>query len=88
MLDEPMAGVNPALVQSLLDHVSRLRDEGRTDRVRRARHGRRHVDLRPRRVPGRGQGHRRGYAARGRRRPAVIEAYLGQRDDAQVGVTG
>jgi branched-chain amino acid transport system ATP-binding protein len=30
MLDEPMAGVNPALVQSLLDHVQRLRDEGRT----------------------------------------------------------
>jgi branched-chain amino acid transport system ATP-binding protein len=30
MLDEPMAGVNPALVQSLLDHVRRLRDAGRT----------------------------------------------------------
>jgi branched-chain amino acid transport system ATP-binding protein len=30
MLDEPMAGVNPALVQSLLDHVRALRDEGRT----------------------------------------------------------
>jgi neutral amino acid transport system ATP-binding protein len=30
MLDEPMAGVNPALVQSLLEHVRRLRDEGRT----------------------------------------------------------
>jgi len=30
MLDEPMAGVNPALVQSLLHHVQRLRDEGRT----------------------------------------------------------
>jgi branched-chain amino acid transport system ATP-binding protein len=30
MLDEPMAGVNPALVQSLLDHVLALRDEGRT----------------------------------------------------------
>lgn len=30
MLDEPMAGVNPALVQSLLGHVQRLRDEGRT----------------------------------------------------------
>ena len=30
MLDEPMAGVNPALVQSLLEHVTRLRDEGRT----------------------------------------------------------
>ncbi|WP_460798562.1 ABC transporter ATP-binding protein [Nocardioides pacificus] len=30
MLDEPMAGVNPALKQSLLGHVKALRDEGRT----------------------------------------------------------
>ena len=30
MLDEPMAGVNPALKQSLLDHVKGLRDEGMT----------------------------------------------------------
>jgi branched-chain amino acid transport system ATP-binding protein len=30
MLDEPMAGVNPALVESLLDHVRELRDEGLT----------------------------------------------------------
>ncbi len=30
MLDEPMAGVNPALTQSLLGHVKELRDEGRT----------------------------------------------------------
>ncbi len=29
-LDEPMAGVNPALKQSLLGHVKSLRDEGRT----------------------------------------------------------
>jgi branched-chain amino acid transport system ATP-binding protein len=28
MLDEPMAGVNPALTQSLLGHVTGLRDEG------------------------------------------------------------
>ncbi len=28
MLDEPMAGVNPALVQSLLSHITDLRDEG------------------------------------------------------------
>ena len=28
MLDEPMAGVNPALTQSLLEHVKGLRDEG------------------------------------------------------------
>jgi neutral amino acid transport system ATP-binding protein len=30
MLDEPMAGVNPALTQSLLGHVQSLRDEGMT----------------------------------------------------------
>jgi branched-chain amino acid transport system ATP-binding protein len=30
MLDEPMAGVNPALKQSLLAHIRGLRDEGRT----------------------------------------------------------
>ena len=30
MLDEPMAGVNPALTQSLLSHVTSLRDDGTT----------------------------------------------------------
>ena len=30
MLDEPMAGVNPALTQSLLGHIEALRDEGMT----------------------------------------------------------
>ena len=30
MLDEPMAGVNPALVQSLLGHIVDLRDRGMT----------------------------------------------------------
>jgi branched-chain amino acid transport system ATP-binding protein len=30
MLDEPMAGVNPALKQSLLEHIRSLKDEGRT----------------------------------------------------------
>ena len=30
MLDEPMAGVNPALKQSLLGHIQELRSEGRT----------------------------------------------------------
>lgn len=30
MLDEPMAGVNPALKQSLLDHILSLREEGTT----------------------------------------------------------
>jgi branched-chain amino acid transport system ATP-binding protein len=30
MLDEPMAGVNPALKQSLLNHITLLKEEGRT----------------------------------------------------------
>jgi neutral amino acid transport system ATP-binding protein len=30
MLDEPMAGVNPALTESLLGHITGLRDEGMT----------------------------------------------------------
>jgi branched-chain amino acid transport system ATP-binding protein len=30
MLDEPMAGVNPALKQSLLEHIKDLRSEGKT----------------------------------------------------------
>ncbi|MGV8967794.1 MAG: ABC transporter ATP-binding protein [Cellulomonas sp.] len=30
MLDEPMAGVNPALTQSLLGHIKALRDDGTT----------------------------------------------------------
>nr|WP_260859529.1 ABC transporter ATP-binding protein [Streptomyces cupreus] len=30
LLDEPMAGVNPALTQSLLGHITELRDEGMT----------------------------------------------------------
>ncbi|MCU0269534.1 MAG: ABC transporter ATP-binding protein [Acidimicrobiales bacterium] len=30
MLDEPMAGVNPALVQSLLEHIKQLRTDGMT----------------------------------------------------------
>lgn len=30
MLDEPMAGVNPALTQSLLQHIKDIREEGVT----------------------------------------------------------
>jgi branched-chain amino acid transport system ATP-binding protein len=30
MLDEPMAGVNPALTQSLLAHIKNIREEGTT----------------------------------------------------------
>lgn len=30
LLDEPMAGVNPALAEDLLEHIKQIRDEGRT----------------------------------------------------------
>jgi neutral amino acid transport system ATP-binding protein len=84
MLDEPMAGVNPALVQSLLHHVERLRDEGRTvmfvehdmdvvmsisDRVVCMAEGRVIADGTPDEVVG---------------NQAVIDAYLGQRHARQV----
>ena len=83
MLDEPMAGVNPALTQSLLGHVKALRDEGMTVDVRRARHGRR---ARHQRL---GDRHGRGSRSSPRARaddistnPQVIDAYLGAHHDA------
>ena len=83
MLDEPMAGVNPALTQSLLGHIQSLREDGMTvlfvehdmDVVRDiARLGRRH-------------GRRAGSSPRGHPTQvmadqAVIDAYLGAHHDA------
>ena len=78
MLDEPMAGVNPALTQSLLGHVKSLRDEGMTRALRRARHGRgpRHQRLGDRH--GRGPVIAEGPPAAISANPAVIDAYLGR----------
>ncbi len=59
MLDEPMAGVNPALTQSLLEHVKNLRSDGHVGGVRRARHGRRLRHERLGRRARRGSHHRR-----------------------------
>ena len=83
MLDEPMAGVNPALTQSLLGpHQGPAR--GRHDRaVRRARHGHgpRHLRLGGR--DGAGQGHRRrATATTVMADQRVIDAYLGAHHDA------
>ena len=69
MLDEPMAGVNPALKQSLNTHIKDLRDEGMT--VLFVEHDMDMVhdisDWVDR--DGRGPGHRRGHARRHRRQP-------------------
>ena len=46
MLDEPMAGVNPALTQSLLGHIQTPAGRGHDRAVRRARHARRPAHLR------------------------------------------
>ena len=81
MLDEPMAGVNPALKQSLLGHVKSLRDEGRTvlfvehdmDMVR---------DISDWViVMAQGKIVAEGPARLGDGRPAVIDAYLGSHHD-------
>ena len=53
MLDEPMAGVNPAWCSRLLDHIRRAAGRRAYRRVRRARHGRRHGHQRLGRVHGR-----------------------------------
>ncbi|MER7108659.1 ABC transporter ATP-binding protein [Streptomyces sp. NPDC000229] len=81
LLDEPMAGVNPALTQSLLGHITQLRDEGLTvcfiehdmdvvmgisDWVAVMADGR---------LVAEGQPHTIG------RNPAVVDAYLGKRHD-------
>ncbi|MBC9728293.1 ABC transporter ATP-binding protein [Streptomyces sp. TRM68367] len=81
LLDEPMAGVNPALAQSLLGHITRLRDEGLTvcfvehdmdvvmgisDWVAVMADGR---------LVAEGPPHTIG------RNPAVVDAYLGRRHD-------
>ena len=79
MLDEPMAGVNPALVQSLLEHVQRLRDEGRT--VVFVEHDMDVVMSISDRVVCMAEGsrHRRRHArSRSSSNQAVIDAYLGQ----------
>ncbi|MGP4049858.1 ABC transporter ATP-binding protein [Streptomyces sp. 2A115] len=81
LLDEPMAGVNPVLTQSLLGHITELRDEGLTvcfvehdmdvvmgisDWV---------VVMADGRLVAEGPPHTIG------QNPAVVDAYLGQRHD-------
>ena len=69
MLDEPMAGVNPALTQSLLGHIKELKYRGHVGAVRRARHAHGAPHLRLGDRDGRGQGRRGGSARDGDERP-------------------
>ncbi len=85
MLDEPMAGVNPALTQSLLDHVLNLKAEGMTVLfVEHDMHMVRHIAdwvvvMAEGRVVAEGDPHEV------MRNPAVIDAYLGQHHDEDIG---
>ena len=83
MLDEPMAGVNPALTQSLLDHILDLKDEGMTVLfVEHDMHMVRHIaDWVVVMAEGRIVAEGDPYTVM--RNPAVIDAYLGAHQDAR-----
>jgi len=85
MLDEPMAGVNPALTQSLLDHILNLKDEGMTVLfVEHDMHMVRHIAdwvvvMAEGKVVAEGDPHEV------MSNPAVIDAYLGSHHDEDLG---
>ncbi len=89
MLDEPMAGVNPALTQSLLEHVLGLKKEGMTVLfVEHDMHMVRHIaDWVI--VMAEGKVVAEGPADQVMKNPAVIDAYLGSHQDDDLGtITG
>jgi branched-chain amino acid transport system ATP-binding protein len=89
MLDEPMAGVNPALTQSLLEHVLALKTEGMTVLfVEHDMHMVRHIaDWVV--VMAEGKVVAEGPPEQVMKNPAVIDAYLGSHQDTDLGtVTG
>ena len=72
LLDEPLAGVNPALGETILEHIVTLKESGTTCAVHRTRHvgcaeGQRLGDLHGRRA-----GHSRGNPRRSRAKPARV----------------
>ncbi len=85
MLDEPMAGVNPALTQSLLDHILDLKSQGMSVLfVEHDMHMVRHIAdwvivMAEGRVVAEGDPHTV------MQNPAVIDAYLGQHHDSDLG---
>ncbi|MFC7267606.1 ABC transporter ATP-binding protein [Microbacterium fluvii] len=86
MLDEPMAGVNPALTQSLLDHILDLKDLGMTVVfVEHDMHMVRHIaDWVV--VMAEGKVVAEGPPDSVMREQAVIDAYLGAHQDVDLGV--
>jgi neutral amino acid transport system ATP-binding protein len=85
MLDEPMAGVNPALTQSLLGHIQSLRDEGMTVLfVEHDMHVVRHISDWVV-VMAEGRIVAEGSADTVMSNPAVIDAYLGAHHDTDLG---
>jgi branched-chain amino acid transport system ATP-binding protein len=87
MLDEPMAGVNPALTQSLLDHIKNLKSEGMTVLfVEHDMHMVRHIaDWVV--VMAEGKIVAEGPPGEVMKDPAVIDAYLGAHHDVDLGDT-
>ena len=86
MLDEPMAGVNPALTQSLLDHILDLKDLGMTVLfVEHDMHMVRHIaDWVV--VMAEGKIVAEGDPDTVMKNPAVIDAYLGAHQELDLGV--
>ncbi len=86
MLDEPMAGVNPALTQSLLDHILDLKDLGMTVLfVEHDMHMVRHIaDWVV--VMAEGRVVAEGPPDTVMEDPAVVDAYLGAHQDVDLGV--
>jgi neutral amino acid transport system ATP-binding protein len=84
MLDEPMAGVNPALTQSLLGHIQALRDEGMTVLfVEHDMHVVRHISDWVV-VMAEGRVVAEGLADTVMNDPAVVDAYLGAHHDTDL----
>ncbi|MCK9916655.1 MULTISPECIES: ABC transporter ATP-binding protein [Microbacterium] len=85
MLDEPMAGVNPALTQSLLEHIQALREDGTTVLfVEHDMHMVRHISDWVV-VMAQGEVVAEGAPDKVMKNPAVIDAYLGAHHDTDLG---
>ena len=86
MLDEPMAGVNPALTQSLLDHILDLKNQGMTVLfIEHDMHVVRHISdwvI----VMAEGKVVAEGLPGNVMKNEAVIDAYLGSHQETDLGV--